>query len=103
MRRACPCIEYARRSQTVRDVSTCSEGPFVDRKMGDWDGQSGTDLTRYAFHQDLRVPPGVFGFRRSRTAVARHSGHHHEGVCTWIELAMVSMPFWSRGAASPRC
>ena len=48
------------------------------------------------------VPSEVSGFRRSRTPVARHAGHHHEGVCAWISLVTSSTPSSWRAAASPR-
>jgi hypothetical protein len=54
---------------------SCREGPVVGRKMGDGMGNLGTDLTRYACDQDLRVPPGGFEppltrFRKPLTAVS---------------------------------
>ena len=48
---------------------------------------------------DCLAPPAVSEFRRSRTPVARHSGHHHEGVCAWISLDTWSTQCWSRGGA----
>jgi hypothetical protein len=54
------------------------ESPFADRKMGDWMGNLGTDLTRYACDQDLRVPPG--GFEPPLTRFRKPIGRVRAGV-----------------------
>jgi site-specific DNA recombinase len=51
-------------------------------------------------HVDKSVSEGVSEFNRSWTRVARHAGHHYEGVCAWISPSSCSTRCWSSTAVS---